>query len=306
MFNVTLQHSNDLQRWNPLVATATLVDLQHDGQRVEKRTVVLPYKPQRYLQLTWQGGGLPLDLTQVSGSSQIIQSLQRRQWADVGSGVVQSTGKELTIDYETSLSLPINSAQILFQDKNLLAKIALQSRANDKDTWRTRCEQVFFNLSPAASEVHNEPCTFSTTSDRLWRALVREDGASIGVRRQVPTLQLGWDPSEIVFVGRGTPPFILAFGSAKLEHQESKNDNQMLLQVVDIAPTNQAVSVARLGKRIDLGGANALKPLPPPPPWKKWLLWTILVVGVGVLAAMARTLIKEINKTEENRATEER
>ncbi len=305
VITVTLQHSNDLQRWSPLVATATLVDLQHGGERVEKRTVPLAYKPQRYLQLTWQGNGPPLRLTQVTGLSQVIQSLQRRQWTDLGNGAVHAGEKELTVEYETSSHLPVSSAQILFSDKNPLARIALQSRANAKDPWRTRCEQVFYALSVDISEVRNEPCTFSSTSDRFWRAMVREDGAGIGARRQVPVLQLGWIPNELVFVARGAPPFLLAFGSARLEQQEGKTESEMILQAVGTARTNQGVGAARLGKRIELSGDQALQPPPPPQPWKKWLLWAILILGVGLLAGMARSLIKEMQAREEKRTTEE-
>jgi len=304
VFNIQLQHSNDLQHWSPLIASATLVDLQHGGERVEKKKVPLAYKPQRYLRLTWQGNGPPLSLTHITGLSQVIQSLQLRQWAELGNGVVQTVDKELTVAYESSSPLPVSSAQMIFLDKNSLARIVLESRANAKDPWRTRCAQVFYTLSLAASEVRNEPCTFAPTSDRFWRALVLQDGAAIGARHQAPILQLGWTPSELVFVARGAPPFLLAFGSAKLEHQDGRADNEMILQAAGIAPKIQVIGAARLGKRIELGGAKALQPLPLPQPWKKWLLWAILILGVGLLASMARSLIKEMNKREENRTTE--
>ncbi|MBU1568472.1 MAG: DUF3999 domain-containing protein [Proteobacteria bacterium] len=305
IFNISLQHSNDLQRWTPLVATAALVDLQHGGERIEKRTVPLAYKPLRYLRLTRQGKGPSLHLTQVVGLSQIIPSLQRRQWIDLANGSVQPGDKELTVLYETSARLPAGSAQMIFRDKNPLARIALQSRADEKDPWRTRCEQVFYSLSLAAAEVRNEPCTFSPTSDPLWRALVREDGAGIGVRGQTPILQLGWTPNELLFVARGAPPYLLAFGSAKLEHQEGKGESEMILQAAGTAQRSQGVVPARLGKRIELAGEKALQPIPPPPPWKKWLLWATLILGVGLLASMARSLVKEMKKKEEKRTTEE-
>ena len=306
VFNIQLQHSNDLQHWSQLIASATLVDLQHGGERVEKRTVTLAYKPQRYLRLTWQGSGPPLHLTQLTGLSQIIQSLQRRHWAELANGAVQTVGKELTIEYEASSRLPVSSAQMMFQNNNSLTRIVLESRANAKDPWRTRCEQVFYTLSLAASEVRNEPCTFTPTPDRFWRALVRQDGAGIAARRQAPTLQLGWIPIELIFVARGTPPFLLAFGSTKLERQDNTTDGDIIQQAIGTAPKNEVFGEVRLGKLIELGGEKALQALPPPPPLKKWLLWAILILGVGLLAGMARSLIKEMNKKEENRTTEER
>jgi Protein of unknown function (DUF3999) len=305
VFNITLQHSNDLQHWSQLVAMATLVDLQHGGERVEKRTVSLSSKPLRYLKLSWQGNGPPLLLDQVTGLSEVLPSLQRRQWADLGNGEVRLVDKELTVEYRTSSHLPVGSAQMNFHTTNPLARIALQSRANDQDPWRTRCEQVFYSLSVAGSEVRSEPCTFPPTPDNRWRALVRADGAGIGAHRQTPVLQLGWTPNELLFIARGAPPYLLAFGSSKLAHQERRTDSDMVLQAAGTAQQKQPVGSARLGKRIELAGDNALKPLPTPPPWKKWLLWAILLLGVGLLAGMARSLLKEMKLREEKRKTEQ-
>lgn len=308
IFNIQLRQSDDLQHWSSLTATAILVDLQHGGARILKRTVPLTYKPKSYLQLTWPAGEPPLLLTQVTGSSQIIGSLQRRQWVDLASGAVHENGGELSVLYQTTAHLPVSSAQFVFQGKNPLARMTLQSRASDQDSWRTRCEQVFYSFgltAPEVGSVRNEPCSFPLTSDPKWRAMVREDGAGIGLRQQAPILQLGWTPNELVFVSRGTPPFLLAFGSAKLEHQEKAAESDMILQTIGITQTNRKIGVARLGERIELGGDKALHPLPLPRPWQKWLLWAVLIFGVGLLAAMARSLIKEMNKKAENRATED-
>ncbi|MDK9708562.1 MAG: DUF3999 domain-containing protein [Desulforhopalus sp.] len=304
VYAVTVQHSSDLQRWIPLVANAPLADLQHGGARVEKRNIILPYGPQKYLRLTWQGG-TPLVLNRVDAVSPIVPSRQPRQWDDLGSGVVDTGEKVPALNYKTSLRLPVSSAQMVFFDKNPTARIALQSRPTDKDPWHTRCEQVFYKLSFTASEVRNEPCVFQPTTDTLWRAVVREDGAGIGSRQQIPTLQLGWNPSELVFIGRGEPPFLLAFGSAGLEQQD-RGDSTVVLQALNAGPANQGIGSARLGSRRELGGERALKSLPPPPPWKKWLLWGVLVAGVACLAGMARSLIKEMNKKAINQTTSEK
>ncbi len=305
IFTVTLQQSNDLQHWSPLVASATLVDLQHNGQRVERRKVPLTYKPQKYLRLSWQGNGPPLQLTGTRAYAQILQSRMRRQWADLNNGLLQPGEKELAAEYQTTSHLPINSVQILFQENNPMARIAIQSRSDVKAPWRTRCEQVFYSLVLGGSEVRNEPCVFPSTTDQLWRALVREDGAGIAYRRQAPILQLGWTPSELVFIARGAPPFLLAFGSASLQAEKAFSDSQMVLQAAGLAENNKIVGQARLGRRIELGGEKVLRPLPPPQPWKKWFLWSILILGVGLLAGMVRVLLREMQTKAEKRTTEE-
>ena len=296
IFAIALQHSNDLQHWTPLVARSTLVSLRHSGQQIDKRTVVLPGNVQKYIKLSWQDSGEPLRLTKITGFSPVIESLQRRHWADLQAGSVLDERGELTIEYHTSSRLAAGSGQFAFPQSNSIARLTLQSRDDDKADWRTRCDQPFYTLSVADTVVRSEPCTFPATSDRLWRAVVREDGAGIRAGRQLPSLQLGWRPCEILFVGRGDPPFVLAFGSGKLEHEENRADGQMIVQAAAGAASGQAIGTARLGRRIVLGGEKALQAPPLPPPWKKWLLWLILVGGVAVLAAMARSLITEMNK----------
>jgi hypothetical protein len=43
-----------------------------------------------------------------------------------------------------------------------------------------------------------------------------------------------------------------------------------------------------------LGGDNALRPLPRQTPARLVVLWTVLIVGVGVLVAMALVLLKRV------------
>jgi len=105
---------------------------------------------------------------------------------------------------------------------------------------------------------------------------------------------LGWTPSELYFVGRGSPPYLLAFGSGKLQGAETGVDSQLVLQAMETAVMDQSIKKAVVGKRIELGGEQALQPPPKGLPWKKLLLWGVLALGVGVLAFMARSLVQEM------------
>ncbi len=296
MYSISLQQSNDLHLWSPLVVRESLVDLQHGGRRVEKRSIAFTSQPQKYLRLTWAEGESPLHLTTITGYSRNRDAHVRRRWNDLADGVVVAGDKDLVIEYQSTARLPTGSAQMILPDKNPSASITLQSRAKEDDPWRSRCEQVFYNLTLAAGEVQNEPCTFSPTADRYWRALVHEDGAGIGRRRRAPVLQLGWTPGEIVFIARGEPPFLFAFGSGKLAQQQGKGSGELVMQALATAEEKHGVGSARIIRRIELGGEKALHVPPPPWPWKQWLLWAVLIVGVGLLAGMARSLLQEMQK----------
>ncbi len=294
VFTLNIQQSSDLVRWTPLVSRATLVDLQYGGQRVEKRTVSLPRRPLNYLKLTWQHAGQPLRLTGITSFSKVIKSRQKHQWVSLYNGNISEKEGKFIIDYEAQYRLPANSAQIRFPEINSIAKLSVQSRLDEEMAWRTRCEKVFYNLNLEGASLQSEPCTFRQTGDTLWRLVVLQDGSGLRTGDSPLNLELGWTPEELLFVGRGASPFLLAFGSGKLEQQQKKTNDGMILQAIQAEPMKQVIKKATLGKRIRLGGDSALQPPPARTPWKKWLLWMVLVLGVGLLAFMARSLVKEM------------
>ncbi len=296
---VNILESNDLERWTPLVQRATLADLQFGGQQVKRRTIELPQWPMKYLKLTWQESRWPLNLTGVTGFSKIIEARRMRHWVSLYNGNVQEKDNRLMVDFTTDYRLPTSSVQIRFPQTNSVAMLSVQSRSDAANGWKTRCEQVFHDLSVEGSAIRNDPCDFPATADPLWRVVVMQDGAGLQTGKGKLTLQLGWQPSELLFVGRGTPPYLLAFGSGKLAQQGINPDAGMLLQAIQRDTAKQAISRAQIGKRIVLSGALALQNPAQPLPWKKWLLWSVLVLGVGLLAFMARSLIKEMKGADE-------
>ena len=295
MFSVAIQQSDDLQYWQTLVGRSTLAELRYDGQKVERRTIPLPKTSMKYLKLTWEGGQ-PLELTSVTGYSHPLASRQQREWVDLGNGTARFSDNQLVIDYQGNYHLPVTGGQILFPETNALARLALQSRPDEGANWLTRCEQVFYTLALDNALLQNEPCTFPATTDRSWRLVVKEDGAGLRGGNTMPVLQLGLRPSELVFLGRGAPPFLLAFGSGKLALEEKAGEGRMIAQTLQTEAESRMIGQARIGKKLTLGGEDALQPPPPARPWKKWLLWTVLVLGVALLAVMAKNLIGEMKK----------
>lgn len=304
IFTARLEHSDDLRVWRTLVASAPLLDLQHHGERVEKREIALDRIPHRYLRLTW-GEGEPLLLTQATLAGKAYSSHRQYQWNNFGPGEVMSMPGRLDIDYRSDLRLPVISARLGFSRPNSLAKIHLQSRASDKDQWRSRCRQTFYALTYGTTQVHKDSCTFSPTVDALWRMTVEEDGAAIAASRLGPNLFLGRATSELLFVARGGPSYLLAFGSERMVATPAGQSAGLVLEAIDSTDASGRVFAAQLGRRIELGGEQVLQPPPPARPWKTWLLWAVLLLGVVMLALMARGLLREINENKEKETTKE-
>jgi len=306
VYTINIQQSDDLIYWTPLVHRATLADLQFAGQQVEKRNVTLPRVPLKYLQLTWQESRRPLKLQSVTSFSRIIDARKKHLWESLYNGIIEEDNEKLTINFDTDYRLPISSVQVRFPEKNSIARLSIQSRVDADGSYRNRCEQIFYDLDFEGSAIRNEPCNFGATADAQWRIVVKEDGAGLLSGNRKLTLQLGWEPNELIFIGRGTPPFLLAFGSGKIALQPTLPEAGILLQSLQKELAAQKVSEAKIGKKILLGGELALESPAKPTPWKKWFLWAVLVLGVGLLAFMARSLMKEMKTAEEKRVSEER
>ncbi|MDR3629592.1 MAG: DUF3999 family protein, partial [Desulfocapsaceae bacterium] len=214
VYTVHLEQSNDLVHWSPLLSEQTL----YEGQQVQRRTIQLPCAPQNYIRLLWQQDVDPIMLTAITGYAQVVQTQKEHQWISLSKGTMQNNEGELTVDFSTGSHFPIDSVQVLFPEPNSIAGIAVQSRREMKDAlWTTRCEQVFYTLNIDQTTLQNDPCTFPPSADPHWRLVIKQDGSGLRAGHCVPSLKLGWVAGELLFIGRGNPPFLLAFGSGKLE-----------------------------------------------------------------------------------------
>lgn len=301
VFIVDIVASNDLERWTPLVHRATLADLHFAGQQVQRKSIQLPNRQMKYLKLSWQKGPRPLNITAVTGFSAVLEARKSSHWLALTNGSSVQQKDLLAIDFSTDYRLPTSSVQIGFAQANSIAMLAIQSRAATDKAWQPRCEQVFHDLSVQGTTIRNEPCTFLPTKDALWRVLVQQDGAGLQTAAGALTLQLGWQPSELLFVGRGMPPYLLAFGSGKIARQDKDQQGIIVEQVIKADTVAKEISQARIGKKIILSGDLALQEPAQAIPWQRWLLWSVLVLGVGLLFFMARSLFKEMKTADEKR-----
>jgi hypothetical protein len=299
---VRVEDSSDLQYWSPLVYKATLVNLEYEGNEVVQRNIQMPHKPERYLKLLWEPGAGTFRVNKVTAFSNPLVSLQNLQWVSLNDGVKSSENGFTTIDYSSGYRLPVRSVRLRFAEPNSILKASVQSRSDDKSEWREQCKGVFYTLQVQGETLQSEPCSFSNSINSEWRLVVLDDGAGVSASSNNVMLDIGWGSDELLFMARGTQPFLLAYGSGKLENSQPGKQNDMVLSVIGQQQGQNLVKHATLGKRLELGGESALKTPPPATPWKTWLLWAVLVAGVLVMAMMVMNLVK--NMKEDGGATD--
>lgn len=302
--SVMVHQSSDLQRWQPLVYKTTLVDLEYEGNRVEQRKIRLPRRPERYLKISWLPPSPALRFSRVTAVSRPLVSRQNMQWVSLYNGESVQVNGYTGIDFSSNYRLPVRSVRLQFPEENSIISASVQSRVDTDDTWRERCSGVFYLLSMNGQRLQSEPCSFGTTTDRLWRLVVLDDGAGLAGGNRKVMLDLGWQSDELLFLARGTAPYLLAYGSGKLENRELSQRSDMILTALQQQQGGAIVQLATLGKHLELGGESILRPPPPPKPWKTWLLWGVLVAGVAVMGLMAFSLFRELRNTEHDTAEE--
>ncbi|MDO9265294.1 MAG: DUF3999 domain-containing protein [Desulfosalsimonadaceae bacterium] len=300
---VSVESSNDLTHWSTPVPRATLARMRFSGHEISRKRIRLPADPARYLRLSWPAGAEGVAVAEILGVQRRGEPERERVWtAFQGKPGPHKTKPEdakkgiTAYDYDSAARLPVDRVRLRFAEKNTLVSIRLLSRPDPEAEWRFRQSGIFYDLRFDRVSLVQDTVSIGQAADRYWR--VEMDGAASVDPGNIPVLELGWLPHELLFVARGKGPFMLAYGSARIGVADlNQNQAGLLYQVVGVNE-DALLKEAALLPKIILGGPDLLTPEPPPLPWRKWLLWGVLVMGVGIIARMALSLGKGLNKEE--------
>ncbi len=293
IFSVALAQSNDLTHWTPLVGRTVLADLDYNGQSVTARRIALPGKPLPYIRLDCLDCQEPLQLQSVTAVSGAANPPEQWQWVQLSPKKVSPDRGELVIEYGLDAKMPVTGLQLGFARTNTLVRAVIESRPTTDAGWRLRASGNFYSLTLEGKELKNELALCAPTTDRHWRIRIDARDGGADSDPSAIRLELGWQADELVFIGRGSGPYTLAFGSTKLAEQMTRPDNVLLAAMRD---TRSESLVQRIepGAIKTLAGEQALNPRLSAAAWKKILLWIVLLAGVGLLALMARTIYREM------------
>ncbi len=293
VFTVSLAQSSDLSHWAPLMGQTTLADLNYNGSTIAARRIDLPGKTLPYIRLDCIDCREPLLLREVTAISGTSATPELWQWLRLNPETTKEGKEELVFEYRLEASLTVSALQLRFAKTNSLVRAVIESRPTVEAAWYTRAQGNFYTLNLQGKALVNELAVCAPTSDRHWRLRIVSDGAGLGGSKQAPQLELGWQEEQLVFVGRGSGPYTLAFGSTKLAETAALQDTPVLAAMQD---TKSKALLQRIepGPLHTLGGEKALQSQLSAASWKKILLWFVLITGVALLALMARTIYREM------------
>jgi len=292
LLTLSLMHSSDLVHWSPLVDRVVLADLSYQGSQVVARRISLPGKPLPYIRLDCIDCREPLLLREVVGLTGPPVADEEWQWARLRADRATEEQGQRIIAYRLEAKMAVTAVQLRFPTANSLLRAVIEARSANDGPWRQVVRADFYRLDREGTPLVNPPATCPPIPAPEWRIRVVADHAGLEGKGPLPELDLGWRRQEILFLGRGQGPYLLAFGSARAAGADSGQDTLVLAA---LRQTGTEAHVRRIvpGAPVSLGGDRALQP-DAAASWQQILLWLVLVAGVGLLAVMARKLLREL------------
>ncbi len=296
---VRLETSDDLQGWRR-VTTATIARMRHRGFRLDRNRIRLDGIRGKYLRL------VPVDRDRFFQLSAVIaHGWERRggRWPDSRHLQVETVAsvhaKAGFRDYLADVTgfIPLDSVRVSIGDENAMATVALLS-ANSRElsSFSPRWRGIAYSLAADGVRLKNDPVSVGGTVQRYW--LVRVAAAEGGITTP-PLLDITWRPEDLVFLARGNGPFILAYGATAVL-PPGFHLGSLLAGAQRSTGEKFVPRPASTGAQYLIGGRQLLIPADPPVHWRRYTLWLVLISGVLLIALMAWSIYRQMNREDES------
>jgi hypothetical protein len=283
---VRIETSNDLDQWFTVVPATTLLLAQQGGQELRRERIGLFDREYKYLRVQRIDKGPPLILNSVTAEQVAAAEEIEPMWFSA----LHVASKEADVLYFDSQHVaPVTYARVRLAQQNSTVSVSLQSRPDEESQWHSRWTGESYVIVSDTVRRESPPAQFQATTDRFWRLQILKDPQVY----QDSTLELGYRPAKLRFLAQGPGPFTVAFGSRRAEPAQPAVCDGLLANM-SAADRERMIEQGFVDPVVQLGGADALKPVPKKTPAKVVILWVVLVVGVALLVGMALSLLKRV------------
>lgn len=289
MLPVLMEDSADLITWRK-VTRATLADLIFMDNRLQHGEIILPRKAKRYLRIRAENSTPMPDLTMVEAIFHPPRQQSSRRWFSTPFKEIEEDGRRF-LEMEPVSGMLIDGLKVEFSQPNSLLKLKITS-FDDQGKLYYRGEGLFYHLEDNGNALLSDPLFFRQHRPTILRLELVEKPT--GANLDSTTILLGYTPQELVFVARGSSPYLLAYGNGKMVNLV-EGSQASAFQSLTANDEQNLIRQAKIGERVILGGEKMLV-IPKPSPWKKWVLWLVLIGGVALLAAMTWSLMRKMKR----------
>jgi hypothetical protein len=283
---VSIEASEDLDRWHVLVPASTLLLATRGTQQLKRERIELPPQAYDYLRVQRTDGGPPLAIAGVTAERVGAVTEIEPAWF---MATMLAVDDPKLLFFDTGRRAPVSYARLRLPQENSSVRVTLHSRDDGKAPWSERWSGEAYRIVSDTQRRESPPAHFGATSDRYWRMQVAKEPQLY----RGTLLELGYRPARLRFLAQGSGPFTLAYGSRRAEISAAGACDALL---ADFASDERARMVGEgiVGAPRALGGDVALRPLPRQTPLRLVVLWSVLILGVGLLVAMALVLLKRV------------
>jgi len=282
----SIEASDDLQHWRAW-GTGQVARLAFADERILQAEVDLPGLKARYLRLLWleprQAPTLrSATLVSVRGDRQAAPL----NWSEpLGAG--RAGNGELI--WELPMALPLERVRVEPLARGTLAPVRLSGRVDPAQPWRGLASGVLYHLPEQGVERLNDELTLPGQPVRQLSMRVDPRGGGLG---DEPRLRVALPAPHVVFLARGTPPYTLAVGNARLQDQSLPLST---LRPGQTAVQSTAFAVARVEGGVRLAGATEpdADTVVARLEAKRIGLWVVLLSGVGLLVLMSLKMLRK-------------
>lgn len=322
-FPFRLDVSDDLQHWQTLSENEQLLNLEFNGHKVQKFDVNLYNNRSHYIRLKWLSEQQDMAIAAVKIDSVKQQMISAPlEWSAI---IQASSCTKNSCEYLIPKNTPLEKLRLHLSEVNTLAEISVlgelpaeinnqRRHVNPLYTLRHKRETdpvqeknartiflretLAYRLQQGAGEVQMDD--LDLRGDVLIRLIIKTPVAMSLLGKTPPTIQIGSTPRSLIFLGRGAQPYRLNWGA--------DNQQSFSTSIETLIPGYQPGQVVKADQAtvdipVLLSNQNPLTQkvdATTPQPMKKWWLWVALGAGFLILAAMAWSLFRSMNKPGQN------
>jgi len=237
---------------------------------------------------------LPLPPARDGGNVQdgFIMQGEIRQWREKLPGRMQPEGD---VFFDTAGVYPVDRLRFHLPRINTVAQVKLYSRADENAQWRMIHQETLYRLQGRdGTEQESPEIQITPNRDRFWKMETGGAGMENYELGGTPLLDVGWRPEAITFLARGTPPFLLAIGSANatdagipLERLLAGDELYLVKAQIGAARSTNIPTVSLGAETVPLENQT-----------RRYVLWGVLLTVVALLAFMAWKAARHLPQVE--------
>lgn len=277
--SLKIEGSSDLRQWSTVAANGVLAWFDMNQQSIIQDAISIHSAAHKFYRISEEfGEELPQLQNLEANFSSELKNLDSVSYLKTIEGKKAETKSEpLSHVFDLGGNLPVSGVQIKFKDKNSIARFLIQGSNAANGPWIDISEDNFFSIQQSEKVHEVLTAKFEKRSFQFWKLQLLSDVSGIGP--QFPEISFVWEPHRLIFLARGEPPFLLAYGSAK-----ALVSSQTILPEFE----EKDIAVAKLQNQITLGGPAQLEAvIEVQHDYRKYVLWAILIIGALFIGTMA-------------------